>query len=203
MSQEYWRKNILFSIVSGVGSPICTDTVTAKPMIERTFGQYVRVLVDIDLTQTLRYSLLVERKGFAFYVDLEYENLPDFCTYCRMIGHHVDYCKKWHPEPEARQDTVVLAQKHVEKPPKKVYAQKRDGRQDQVKTNEAIDLEKEVVNLDEQQIAGQEINEDELAIKKYAEKGKAPKRLSPEDLLRLDDNQLQNELNELTDKVTN
>lgn len=47
-------------------------------MIERTFGQYARVLVDIDLTQTLRYSLLVERKGFAFYVDLEYENLPDF-----------------------------------------------------------------------------------------------------------------------------
>lgn len=113
-----------------------------------------------------------------------------------MIGHHVDYCKKWHPEPEARQDTV-------EKPPKKVYAQKRDGRQDQVKTNEAIDVEKEVVNLDEQQIAGQKINEDELARKKYAEKGKAPERLSPEELLRLKDNQLHNELNELTDKVTN
>jgi len=25
LSQDYWRKNILFSIVSGIGSPICTD----------------------------------------------------------------------------------------------------------------------------------------------------------------------------------
>jgi hypothetical protein len=61
LAQEYWRKNILFSIVSGVGSPICTDASTAKPMFERTFGQYARVLVDIDLSLPLRHRLLVER----------------------------------------------------------------------------------------------------------------------------------------------
>jgi hypothetical protein len=98
LAQEYWRKNIIFSIASGVGSPICTDSNIAKPMLERTFGQYAKVLVDVDLSKALRYKLLVERKGYAFYVDIEYENIPPYCSYCNMIGHHVDYCKKWNSE---------------------------------------------------------------------------------------------------------
>jgi hypothetical protein len=94
LSQEYWRKKILFAIASSVGTPICTDSFSGKPMIERTFGHYARVLVDIDLANELRYRVLVERKGYAFFVDLEYENLPDFCAYCKIPGHHVDICKK-------------------------------------------------------------------------------------------------------------
>lgn len=47
-------------------------------MIDRIFGQFVRVLVDMNITQTLRYKVLVERKGFAFslFFELEYDNLP-------------------------------------------------------------------------------------------------------------------------------
>jgi hypothetical protein len=203
LSQEYCRKNILFSIVSGVGSPICTDTVIAKPMIERTFGQYARVLVDIDLTQTLKYSLLVERKGFAFYVELEYENLPDFCAYCKITGHHVDYCKKWRPEFEDRHDKTKLVQRNNEKPTKLVFAQKSVGSQNQNKEKEAIDVDKEVVNLDEQQPEGQEISEEEIGREKTAEKGKAlATNLSPEALLRLQDTELEKELNESVAKET-
>jgi hypothetical protein len=88
LSQEYWRPKILFAIVSSIGTPICTDAIASKSMFERTFGQ-----VDLDLSQALRYSVLVERKGFAFFVDLDYENLPDFCTHCNMIGHYVENCK--------------------------------------------------------------------------------------------------------------
>jgi hypothetical protein len=96
LSQEYWRPKILFAIASSVGTPICTDAIASKPMFERTFGQYARVLVDMDLSQTLRDKVLVERKGFAFFVDLDYENLPDFCTHCKMVGHYVEICKKLH-----------------------------------------------------------------------------------------------------------
>jgi hypothetical protein len=35
-------------------------------MIERTFGHFARVLVDMDVTEELRYKVLVERKGFTF-----------------------------------------------------------------------------------------------------------------------------------------
>jgi hypothetical protein len=93
LPQEYWRPRILFVIASSVGTPICTDAALAKPMIERTFGQFARVLVDMDVTQTLRYEVLVERKDYAFFVDLDYENIPDFCNHYRKIGHNIDYCK--------------------------------------------------------------------------------------------------------------
>lgn len=55
-------------------------------------------LIYMDMTQPVRYSLLVERKDFAFYVELDYENLPDYCNKCRIIGHHIDYCRKWYPD---------------------------------------------------------------------------------------------------------
>jgi len=62
-------------------------------MWERTFGQYVRILVDMDVSQPLRNKILVERKGFTFFVELSYENLPDYCTHCNRIGHYIDICK--------------------------------------------------------------------------------------------------------------
>ena len=71
LAQEYWRPKNLSSIASSVGTPIRTDSACSKPMIERTFGQYARVLVDMDVTQDLRYKVLVERKGYAFFVDLD------------------------------------------------------------------------------------------------------------------------------------
>ncbi|MCH93483.1 hypothetical protein A2U01_0014435, partial [Trifolium medium] len=102
LSQEYWRQNIIFAIASSIGIPLCTDSATTKPLMERTFGQFTRVLIDMDLTQTLRYKVLVERKGFAFFVDLEYENLPEFCSNCKIIGHHVGICKKLMPIDDAK-----------------------------------------------------------------------------------------------------
>jgi hypothetical protein len=96
LSQEYWRPKILFAIASSVGTPICTDAASVKSPFDRPFGHFARVLVDMDLKTNLRYKVLVERKDFAFFVDLEYENMPDFCDNCMVIGHHRSYCKK-HP----------------------------------------------------------------------------------------------------------
>lgn len=94
LSQEYWRKKIIFAIASSVGTLICVDSVTSKPTIERTFGHYARVLVDLDVSNDLKYEVLVERKGFAFFVEFEYENLPEFCSFCKMIGHNASVCRK-------------------------------------------------------------------------------------------------------------
>jgi len=94
LSQEYWRKKILFASASSVGTPICTDSITSKPRIERSYGDYARVLVDLDLSQELRYRVLVERKGFTFFVDFEYENLPEFCNHCNYTGHSIDNYKR-------------------------------------------------------------------------------------------------------------
>jgi len=62
LAQEYWHPKILIAIASGLGTPIITDPIVSKSMFDRTFGQYARVLVDIDMSQTLNYQILVERK---------------------------------------------------------------------------------------------------------------------------------------------
>jgi hypothetical protein len=54
-------------------------------------------LVDLDLKTDLRYKVLVERTGFAFFVEFEYENLPSFCEKCSMIGHDISFCKRYPP----------------------------------------------------------------------------------------------------------
>ncbi|GAU18503.1 hypothetical protein TSUD_90440 [Trifolium subterraneum] len=133
LAQEYWRKNIIFTIASSIGTPICTDAATAKPMIERTFGQFARVLVDIDLAQPLRYKILVERKGFAFFVELDYEHIPNYCTGCKVIGHNVDNCR-WNKEEEIKGTNEVNQRKKPPTESKKVFVQTRDGREQQEET---------------------------------------------------------------------
>lgn len=117
LSQEYWRPKILFAIASSVGTPLCTDAVTSKPAIDRTFGHFARVLVDMDLSKDLKYKVLVERKGFAFFVELGYDNLPAFCNYCKITGHSLDKCRKWNEANKPIGKTTKEADrkgKHVE-----------------------------------------------------------------------------------------
>ncbi|KAK2357455.1 hypothetical protein QL285_094721 [Trifolium repens] len=136
LSQEYWHKNILFAIASSIGTPICIDSVTAKPMHETTFGQFARVLVDMDLSQPLRFKVLVERKGFAFFVELEYENVPDFCNNCQVIGHHVDNCRRWNKDEMRNPDKEIASKKKPTVVPKKMYVHTNKAQQS--KENEVI-----------------------------------------------------------------
>jgi len=154
LSQEYWRPNILFAIASSVGSPICTDEAATKPMFERTFGQFVRVLVDIDLSQPLKYKVLVERKGYTFFVDFDYENLPPFCTHCNMVGHHLGNCKKI-KTGESMESKKQEARQNVNLKINQVFVQTKDGRSNKNKYKEVIDneasAEKEEANRKEQE----------------------------------------------------
>ncbi|WJX83945.1 hypothetical protein P8452_66568 [Trifolium repens] len=141
LAQEYWRPKILFAIASSVGTPICTDALAAKPMFDRTFGHFARVLVDMDLSQPLRYKVLVERVGFAFYVDLEYENLPPFCSHCMMVGHFLENCK-WNQNFDDGSKEKNSVKNKNEATLK--YVQKKDGRSEKNKSKEVINVEDSV-----------------------------------------------------------
>ncbi|PNX74454.1 hypothetical protein L195_g030374 [Trifolium pratense] len=208
LSQEYWHKSILFTIAGSLGTPICTDSVTAKPMMERTFGQFARVLVDIDLLQPLRYRLLVERKGYAFYVDLEYEHIPDFCSHCKVIGHHIDNCKKWQKEELLKADKVVNTKKKEPAEPKKIFVPTKDGRLQQSKPDEVANVEKEVINVEEVSEKTQHVNmvdkdqdkidlvskEQEETLERQDESGRIYVK-SPRAVLKEQDRQLEEDLN--------
>lgn len=146
LGQEYWRPKILFAIASSVGSPICTDSITSKPMFERTFGHFARVLVDIDLSVELIYRVLVERIGYAFFVDFEYEKLPDFCTKCNIIGHDDRNCRKLNGieegKKEKNKENIEGRNRREGKEPVKENAW--------VKKNIVENTDKEVVNVEKE-----------------------------------------------------
>lgn len=89
LPQEYWRERILKEIASAVGTPIDID----GPTRNRSFGHYARILVDIDLSKPVHDEILVERDGFAFMVEVQYERRPLFCNHCHSIGHDVTNCR--------------------------------------------------------------------------------------------------------------
>lgn len=95
LPQEYWRERTLKEIASAVGTPIEID----GPTRNRIFGHYARILVDMDLSKRIYEEILVEREGFAFKVEVQYERLPLFCHHCFSIGHNVSTCRWLHPPP--------------------------------------------------------------------------------------------------------
>jgi hypothetical protein len=149
LSQEYWHKNILFTIAGSLGTPICIDAVSAKPMHERTFGQFARVLIDIDLLHPLRYKLLVERKGFAFFVDLEYEHILAFCDGCKVIGHNLENCKRWNKEEDLRTEKVIIMKKRAPTESKQIFVPTKDGNISQNKNKEVATAAKEIIDVED------------------------------------------------------
>jgi len=140
LPQEYWRPKILFAIASSAGNPICTDANTGKSMFDRTFGLFARVLIDIDLEKERLYKVLVERKGFAMFVDLNYEQIPEFCTSCRTIGHQMNNCRK-----NARNDIINSGKNQ------KTNLDKGKSKETDVDKNQGeVNVETEFVDLDKE-----------------------------------------------------
>jgi hypothetical protein len=127
LPQEYWRQHTLFEIASAIGTPLMLDEAT----LNRTFGHYARVLVDMDLSQNLFDEILVEREGFKFNLAVVYERLPNFCCHCHAIGHDISVCKWIHPplkEPAAKK----MKQETLQRIVKKEYVSKAIQNQSQV-----------------------------------------------------------------------
>lgn len=104
LPREYWCPKILFEIGGGIGIPIALDEATMK----RSFGHFARILIEIDLNSNLRDKILVEHEGYAFFVEVEYERLPFFCTACQAIGHDISNCKrKQHSYDNSVKETEV------------------------------------------------------------------------------------------------
>jgi len=94
LPQEYWRERTLKEIASAIGTPIDID----GPTRNHFFGHYARILVDIDLLKKAYDEVLVERDGFAFMVEIEYEWRPLFCHHCYSIGHNITTCRWLQPQ---------------------------------------------------------------------------------------------------------
>lgn len=94
LSQEYWRPKVIFAIASSLGTPIYIDFASNRSPFDREFGHYVRVLIDIYLLKEMTGRILIGRVGFAFFVEVEYERIPEICNYCKNVGHSEINCRR-------------------------------------------------------------------------------------------------------------
>lgn len=49
--------------------------------------------IDNDPTARMCHKIWVEKEGFGFLVNVEYESIPLFCSHCHSIGHSFTTCK--------------------------------------------------------------------------------------------------------------
>lgn len=111
---EYWGKQTIFEIASGLGTPLTIDEST----LNKRFGLYARVLIDVDLQEKLFESVIVEREGHALTVMIQYEKVPTFCANCKTIGHSIHSCSKLHADSNVQttRSTNNVNQKFQSKP---------------------------------------------------------------------------------------
>ncbi|KAF5174857.1 F-box/LRR-repeat protein [Thalictrum thalictroides] len=91
LGQQYWEYDeCIMSIAKAVGCPIGIDKFT----MEREFGYYANVLIDLELSKSLPNQNLVEvEDDKEFIQDVVYPVLPNFCAHCQAIGHLKNKCK--------------------------------------------------------------------------------------------------------------
>ncbi|GFY90954.1 hypothetical protein Acr_07g0011500 [Actinidia rufa] len=86
---ELWSPNALGKICSKIGKPIHTDKMTAN----RERVSYARCLVEVNMAKELTHSVIINLpNGDAFEQVMFYENLPRFCTHCKVVGHSEAGC---------------------------------------------------------------------------------------------------------------
>ncbi|XP_060211766.1 uncharacterized protein LOC132639331 [Lycium barbarum] len=87
--------NYVKQVVAPIGTPLTMDAATEN----RTRPSMAKVRVEVNLTKTKLNSIFVgtedencPRKGF--YQKIEYENVPKFCTHCKILGHSILQCSR-------------------------------------------------------------------------------------------------------------
>ena len=97
LPQEYWGKQTLSEIASGLGTPLAIDEATQN----RRFGLFARVLIDVNMNDQMFESVIVEREGHALTIMVQYEKYPPFCSHCKAIGHSIQACSKMNVDSNA------------------------------------------------------------------------------------------------------
>ncbi|KAL0907506.1 hypothetical protein M5K25_021921 [Dendrobium thyrsiflorum] len=90
---HFFNPKVLHALGSLFGRPLQTDQVTAA----RTRPSVARVLVEVDITKKHAKEVWVGSKAYGYLQKVEFENIPDFCSHCKMHGHASTVCFKLHP----------------------------------------------------------------------------------------------------------
>ncbi|KAL0377227.1 UNVERIFIED_CONTAM: hypothetical protein Sradi_3028200 [Sesamum radiatum] len=79
-----FRKDALHTIANFVGTPLqIADSTFSRSMLSRA-----RVCIEIDLLKPLVKELDLQINGRTFVQKVEFEQVPQYCSLCKHVGHH-------------------------------------------------------------------------------------------------------------------
>ncbi|KAL0912896.1 hypothetical protein M5K25_016310 [Dendrobium thyrsiflorum] len=91
---HFFNPKVLHALGSLFGRPLQTD----QAMAARTRPSIARVLVEVDITKKHAKEVWVGWKSYGYLQKVEFKNIPDFCSHCKMHGHASTVCFKLHPD---------------------------------------------------------------------------------------------------------
>lgn len=97
----------------------------------------------------------MEIVGFAFFVDIEYENVPEFCSFCSRIGHPLTTCKRKEQSQSNDKEAVM-------KPAKATYVQVGKKIAFGEGTNKDLELDTHDNSVEEPMLGPKDANKDDL-----------------------------------------
>jgi len=69
LPQEYWHEHICLEISRALGTPLIIDSATKN----QVFGDYARILVDIEFSCHVFNEIMEEQDIYDFKVEVSYE----------------------------------------------------------------------------------------------------------------------------------
>lgn len=84
-----FNKGPLFSIARLIGEPLNVDASMAT---HSRLG-VARVCVEVNLQGELPGKIWIGQGSSGFWQQIEYKNLPNYCSFCHKLGHNADHCR--------------------------------------------------------------------------------------------------------------
>ncbi|KAL0911955.1 hypothetical protein M5K25_017894 [Dendrobium thyrsiflorum] len=101
-------KSRSFKYVLGGGSlfgrPLQTDQAAAT--VSRSF--VARILVEMEISEKHAKEILTRSKINGYQQKVEFENLPIFCSHCKMHSHNNSECFILHPQLRNHKEMEML-----------------------------------------------------------------------------------------------
>ncbi|KAI0529727.1 hypothetical protein KFK09_002284 [Dendrobium nobile] len=90
---HFFNTHILFGMASVFGRPLQTD----QAMSSLSRPSVARVLVEFDVTKKYPHEIWLGTEVNGYFQKIEIENLPIFCSHCKMHGPAINECFQLHP----------------------------------------------------------------------------------------------------------
>ncbi|KAL2225817.1 UNVERIFIED_CONTAM: hypothetical protein Sindi_1940400 [Sesamum indicum] len=95
-----FRKEVLFTVASMIGTPLQIDDAT----LNQSKLSKARACIELDLLKPRLEDFQIQICGATIVQRIEYEDIPNFCSLCKHVGHRDSDCysKDDAPKPPPR-----------------------------------------------------------------------------------------------------